>query len=246
VRRREFIGLLGGATAWSLVTRAQQPGKVHHIGYLTSSSTGTRGTFVDAFLAGLRELRWVEGQNIIIDYRFAEGRFDRLPDLAAELARLNVDIILAAPTPAAVAAKNATATIPIVMSAVGDPIGLGLIKSLARQGGNITGLTYSVGVDTFGKQLELLKETVPKIGRLAVLSNPANPAQSLAITNVKVAAQSLGVQLQLLEARGPDEFNGAFAELSKERVGALLVLADAVFLLQRTRLAAFSHTTFAQ
>jgi len=148
-----------------------------------------------------------------------------------------VDIILAAPTPAAVAAKKATGTIPIVMSSVGDPIGLGLIASLARPGGNVTGLSYSVGLDTFSKQLELLKETVPKIGRVAVLSNPANPAHSLAIPNVKVAAQSLGVQLQLLDAHQPDEFDGAFAEMSKEGVAALLVLPDSLFSLHRTRLA---------
>jgi len=192
---------------------------------------------LDAFRQGLRELGWVEGQNIAIEYRFAEGRFDRLPDLAAELVRLKVDIIVAQPTPAAVAAKNATKTIPIVMISVGDPVGLGLIASLARPGGNVTGSSYSVGPEIAGKLLELLKETVPKVRRVAILWNPANPAQPLFIRELNVAAPSLGVQLQLLEARGPNEFEGAFAAMAKERAGALLVMADGMFLLHRTRLA---------
>jgi putative ABC transport system substrate-binding protein len=193
--------------------------------------------YLDTFRQGLRELGWVEGQNIVIDYRYAEGRFDRLPDLAAELVRLKVDIIVAVPTPAAVAAKKATETIPIVAISVGDPVGLGLIASLARPGGNLTGLSYSVGLEIAGKGLELLKETVPKVRRVAILSNPGNPFQPLAITEVNVAARSLGVQLQLLEARGPNELDGAFAAMATERVGALLVVADSLFLLQRTRLA---------
>jgi len=148
-----------------------------------------------------------------------------------------VYIIVATPTPAAVAAKNATATIPIVMINVGDPVGLGLIASLAPPGGNVTGVSYSVGLELFGKQLELLKETVPKVRRVAILSNPGNPSHALAISDVKVAARSLGVQLQLLEARGPNEFDGAFAAMAKERVGALLVVADAMFGPHRARLA---------
>jgi putative ABC transport system substrate-binding protein len=189
------------------------------------------------FRQGLRELGWVEGQNTVIDYRYAEGRFDRLPGLAAELVRLKVDIIVAAPTPAAAAAKKATGTIPIVMIAVGDPVGLGLIASLARPGGNVTGLSFSVGPEILGKQLELLKETVPKLRRVAILSNPANPVQPGQIREVNVAARSLGVQLQFLEARGPNEFDGAFAAMAKERVGALLVLADSMLIAHRTRLA---------
>jgi putative ABC transport system substrate-binding protein len=193
--------------------------------------------FLDAFRQGLRELGWVEGQNIVIDYRFAEGRFDRLPDLAAELVRLKVDIIVAVPTPAAVAAKNATGTMPIVAISVGDPVGIGLIASLARPGGNVTGSSYSVGLEIGGKQLELLKETVPKVRRVAILSNPGNPGQPLSIRELNVAARSLGVQLQLLEARGPNEFDGAFAAMATERVGALLVVADSLFVLHRSRLA---------
>ncbi len=208
---------------------AQQAGKAPRIGYLGAGSRSDTWPRLDAFRQGLRELGWVEGQNIVIDYRFAEGRFDRLPDLAGDLVRLKVDIIVAAPTPAAVAAKNATGTIPIVMAFVGDPVALGLVASLARPGGNVTGLSYSAGMEIFGKGLELLKETVPKVRRVAILSNPANPAHPLMIREVNVAARSLGVQLQLLEARDPNEFDGAFAAMAKERVGALLVVADAMF-----------------
>jgi len=240
VRRREFITLVGGAAAWPFTTQAQQPGKVHRIGYLSYSSYAAAPAFVEAFRQGLHELGWVEGQNIIIDYRFAEGRSDRLPDLAAELVRLKVDIILAAPGPAAVAAKNATSVIPIVMANVADPVGLGLTASLAHPSGNITGLSYGVGVDTHAKQLALLSETVPKIGRVAVLSNPSNPAHALAIVKVRLAAQTLGVELLLLEARGPNEFDGVFATMSKENAGALLVLADPALSLGRTRLADFA------
>ena len=162
--------------------------------------------------------------------------------LAAELVRLKVDIIVGTSTQATVAAKNATKTIPVVMANSGDPVGLGLIANLARPGGNITGMSFTVGVDTFGKGLELLKEIVPDVRRVAVLSNPANASHQPAIREVNVAARSLGVQLQLLEARGPNEFDGAFAAMSKERAGALLVLPDSVFQRHRARLADLAAT----
>jgi len=225
-----------GLLAAPLAADAQQAGRVPRIGYLGTRTPSDFG--LDAFRQGLREQGWVEGQNIVIEYRFAEGRLDRLPDLAAELVRLKVDIIVAHSTPGATAAKNATNTIPIVMTVVGDPVGLGLIASLARPGGNATGLSFSVvGLEIIGKQLELLKETVPKIRRMAILSNAANPIQPLAIRDVNVAARSLGVQLQLLEVRGPNEFDSAFAAMAKERVGALLVVADSMFVFHRTQLA---------
>jgi putative ABC transport system substrate-binding protein len=223
--------------AASLAAHAQPAGKIYRIGYLSSGSSTTAPHLREAFLQRLRELGWVEGQNIVIDYRAAEGRSDRLPDLAAELVRLKVDIIVALATPDTAAAKNATGTIPIVMVAVTDPVATGLIASLARPGGNVTGLSFSVGLETYGKGLELLKETVPKVHRVAILSNPANPVHALAIRDVKGAARSLGVQLQLLEARGPSEFDGAFAAMAKERVDALLVVSDTLFVLHRTRLA---------
>ena len=237
--RREFITLLGGAAAaWPLAAHAQQQaGKVPRIGFLGLTSPSDRPSLLDAFRQGLRELGWVEGQNIVIDYRYAEGQVDRLPDLAAELGRLKVDLIVSEGTQGVTAARNATETIPIVMITVRDPVGTGLIASLARPGGNVTGMSGSAGLEIVAKQLELLKETVPKTRRVAILSNPANAYHQLAIRELNVAARSLGVQLQLLEARGPNEFDGAFAAMAQERVGALLVVADSLFLLHRTRLA---------
>ncbi len=214
MERRAFLAGMGAALLTTpLAADAQQTGKVARIGYLGPTSPSSSSSLLDAFRQGLRELGWVEGQNIVIDYRFAEGRYDRLPDLAAELVRLKVDLIVASPTPAVVAAKNAT------------------------EGGNVTGLSYGVGPEIFSKALELLKETVPKVRRVAILSNPASPIQPLIIREVNVAARSVGVQLQLLEAQGPNEFDGAFAAMAKERVGALLVVADSLFIFHRTRLA---------
>src|SRR4029453_812786 len=216
----------------------QQAAKVYRIGYLAGGSSTSSLNTTEAFRQGLRELGWVEGQNIVIDYRSAEGRYDRLPDLAAELVRLKVDVIVASPSPPAAAAKNATGKIPIVMIGAGaDPVEQGLIASLARPGGNVTGLSYSVGQEIFGKQLALLKEAVPKIRRVAVLWNPAAPPLARAIEEVKVAARSLGLQLQFLEARSPNEFDGAFAAMAREHAGALLVLTDAMFSVHRGRLA---------
>ena len=238
MKRREFIALVGGAIACPMGVRAQQPsGKVPRIGYLGATSPSDRPPLLDAFRQRLRELGWVEGQNIVIDYRYAEGRVDRLPDLAAELVQLKVDVIVSLGTQGVTAAKNATETIPIVMIYVRDPVGTGLIASLARPGGNVTGVSGYTGLEIVAKQLELLKETVPKVRRVAILSNPDNAYHQLAIREVNVAARSLGVQLQLLEARGPNEFDGAFAAMAKERVGALLVLSDGIFSSHRTRLA---------
>lgn len=216
---------------------AQPTGKVYRIGYLTGGSTTSAARNVDAFREGLRELGWVEGQNIVIEYRYAEGRFDRLPDLAAELVRLKPDVIAAGPTPPVVAAKNATATIPIVMMSAGDPVAVGLVANLARPGGNVTGVSFAFGMELYGKDLELLREAIPKLHRVAILWNPANPAQALAVNNVKTAARSLGVQVQPLEARGPEQFDGAFAAMAKERADAFLVVPDSMFNSNRARLA---------
>ena len=238
IDRRTFLAGTGAVLlAAPLAADAQQAGKVPRIGFLSLTSPSDRPPLLDAFRQGLRELGWVEGQNIVIDYRYAEGRVDRLPDLAAELVRLKVDLIVSWGTQGVTAAKNATETIPIVMIAVRDPVGTGLMASLARPGGNVTGVSGYAGLEIVAKQLELLKETVPKIRRVAILSNPTNAYHQLAIRDVNVAARSLGVQLQLLEARGPNEFDGAFAAMAKERVGALLVLSDAMLNSHRTRLA---------
>jgi putative ABC transport system substrate-binding protein len=221
LKRREFIALVGGAIACPMGVRAQQQaGKVPRIGYLRATSPSDRPPLLDAFRQRLGELGWVEGQNIVIDYRFAEDRLDRLPDLAAELVRLKVDIIVSTGTQGVTAAKNATETIPIVMIGVRDPVGTGLIASLARPGGNVTGVSGGAGLEIVAKQLELLKESGPNIRRVAILSNPANAYHQLAISEVNVAARSLGVQLQLLEARGPNEFDGAFAAMVKRARGS--------------------------
>ena len=225
------VGLVAATTA----VHAQSTGKVHRIGYL-SPGPSTSG-FHEQFRQGLGELGWREGRNIVIEYRFADGKVDRLPALVAELVRLDVAVIVAQPTAAAVAARKATRSIPIVMINVGDPVGLGLVESLARPAGNVTGTAFDVGLETFGKALELLKEAMPKASRVAVLSNPDNPAQRLAIKDLNVAAQSLGLKLLLREARNPDEIGGAFADIASERVDAVLVVAESLFLLHRQMLA---------
>src|SRR5688572_18736106 len=235
--RRTFLTGSFVLLATPLSGAAQQAGKVPRLGYLILTSPSDRPSLLDAFRQRLRELGWVEGQNIVIDYRYAEGRVDRLADLAAELVRLRVNLIVSVGTQGVTAAKNATETIPIVMIAVRDPVGVGLMASLARPGGNVTGVSGYAGLEIVAKQLELLKETVPKIRRVAILSNPDNAYHQLAIREVTVAARSLGVQLQLLEARGPNEFDGAFAAMAKERVGALLVLSDSMLNSHRTRVA---------
>jgi len=238
VRRREFIILLASATACPLAAHAQQQaGKVPRIGFLSLTSPSDRPHLLDAFRKRLRELGWVEGQSIVIDYRYADGRVDRLPDLAAELVRLKVDLIVSWGTQGVTAARNASRTIPVVMIAVRDPVGVGLVASLARPGGNVTGVSGYAGLEMVAKQLELLKETVPDIRNVAILSNPTNAYHELAIREMNARARSLGVQLQLVEARSPNEFEGAFAAMAKERAGALIVLSDAMLNSHRTRLA---------
>jgi putative ABC transport system substrate-binding protein len=235
--RRTFLGTLsGGILAAPLAAGARQPGRVYRIGYLSAGSSTSNPGNLEAFRQGLRELGWVEGRNIAIEYRWAEGRFDRLPDLAADLVSLKVDVIVASATPPTLAAKNATRAVPIVAVSLTHPVELGLVASLAHPGENVTGLSYSIGADIFGKDLELLKEVVPRVRRVAVLSNPDSPARPLTIRNIKEAARSLGLQLQLLEARGPEGFDGAFAVVAKQRVAALLVVQDPAFIPGRARL----------
>jgi putative tryptophan/tyrosine transport system substrate-binding protein len=221
-----------------LVGEAQHAATIPRIGFLSPSSLSDPRTarFLQAFRQGLRELGYAEGQNIAIESRFAEGKWDQLRELAAELVRVKVDVIVTYTTPATQAAKQATGKIPIVIATVIDPVAAGLVASLAHPGGNITGLSQMVP-ELVGKQLEVLKEVAPKISRVAILSNPANPAHALAIRDVKVAARSLGVQLQLLEARGPSEIESAFAAMTTERAGAVIVLVDSMLIDHRTRIA---------
>jgi putative tryptophan/tyrosine transport system substrate-binding protein len=240
MRRRAFITLLGGAAAWPSCARAQQPtARVRRIGFLSASwpSSPSASAIFETFRQVLPELGWSEGKDFIIDYRFAEGRFDRLVVLADELVRLNVDVIVAVPTAAAVAAKKATDMIPIVMINVGDPVGLRLVESLARPGGNVTGLAYSVGLETLGKGLELLMEAVPSVRRVGVLVNPANPAHAIVIRDLQAVSGSLGIELDVREIRGPDELEGIFSEIVRTGAGGLLVLPDVVTITYRSRVA---------
>jgi putative ABC transport system substrate-binding protein len=232
--------LLLGPLAFSsvpLAAEAQQAGKVYRIGYLSAPSRASVELVLQSFLRALRELGLVEGQNLIIEYRWADGKVDRLPDLAAELVRQKVDLIVAPAGTAAQAAKKATSSIPIVMLFPIDPVALGLVASLSRPGGNVTGTTLSPGSDIFGKQLQILKEVIPRASRVAMLSNPADSAFAVQMKEVETAARSLGLRLQHVEARGPEEFDSAFAAMARERAEALLVEASATFLVHRTRVA---------
>ena len=213
-----------------LAASAQQPGKVARIGVLGNAppTTPEFSRNWDAFRQGLGERGWVEGRNIVSEYRWAEGRVERLSSLTAELVSLKPDLIVASSGPGALAAKQATNAIPIVMVYVFDPVGQGLVASLARPGGNITGLTFVAGAEIVGKQLELLKEAVPKLSRVAVLLYPG-PASPVFLRETQAAAQVLAVKLQPLEARSPDELEGAFAAMTKPRAGALLVLPHPLF-----------------
>ena len=241
IDRRTFVRLVStGLAIRSLRAKAQQAGKVYRIGYLAGGSAAGSLAFVEQFREGLRERGWVEGQNVVIEYRFAEGRFDRLPALAAELVRLKVDIIAAIPTPAAVAAKNATGTIPIVLMVAVNPLELGLITSVARPGGNLTGIAFSFSTEILGKNLALLKEAFPRVRHVAVLSNPANPGHTIAIENMKAAADAMGMHLAILEVREPNQFDAAFKVMAERRAEALFIIADAQFQIYRARLAALA------
>ena len=216
----------------------QQGAAIPRIGFLSASSSSDPRTphYLGAFREGLRELGYVEGQNIAIEYRWAEGKYDRLPGLAAELVSLKVDIIVATALPAIQAAKQATGTIPIVMTSSLDPVATGFAANLARPGGNITGLS-AMAPELVGKQLELLKELVPKVSRVALLGNPANPGTAPMVRRAQDAARELGIRLQPLEARSPSEIDNAFAAMTRERAGALLVLLDVMFADHRARIA---------
>jgi putative tryptophan/tyrosine transport system substrate-binding protein len=224
-----------------LASEAQPPLQVPRVGYLLGA-TREQEPFLEEFLEAMRALGYVEGQNLLMEYRAAAGHYERLPALAAELVRLPVDVLLVVITPAALAAKDATTTIPVVMMGVGDPVGSGLVASLARPGGNITGVT-SVSPDLVEKQLEFLKAALPTVSRVAVLWNPANPAHALRVPEADVAAQRLGVQLHRVEARGPDAFDRAFAAMTRAHVGALLVFGDAMVFQHRSRLAELAATS---
>jgi putative tryptophan/tyrosine transport system substrate-binding protein len=213
---------------------AQQPAKPPRIGFIMADSSGPDPR-VDAFRQGLRELGYVEGKNIAVEYRFAEGKEDRLLKLVAELVSQKMEIIITDGTAVTRAVKNATKTIPIVMASDGDPVGNSFVTSLARPGGNITGLTNLLA-GLSGKRLEILKDAVPGTSRFGIIWNPENPASMTGLKETQVASQSLGVQLQLLEVRGPNDFEGAFQAASKGQAGAVTVVSDSVMFAHRTRM----------
>jgi len=225
MRRREFIssGFCAAVISWPQVVRGQQSA-LPLIGLL--SPDYPTGPYVNGLRAGLRELGYREGENIQIEYRWAEGKFERLPDLATQLVRLNVRLIVAYVTQASLEAQRATSTIPIVIVGVADPVGVGLIASFSHPGGNVTG-TSSRAADIAGKQLQLLKDTMPDVARVAALWNPANTAfQALQVKQTQAAARTAGVELQLVEARTPNEFTAAFDAIDRAGTRALLVLAE--------------------
>ena len=221
--------------ALCMPAEAQQSTKIPRIGYLSGSSPSTSPARRKAFLQGLRELGYVEGKNIIIEWRFAEEKFDRLPALAAELVRLKVDIIVTAGPQATRPVKQATSTIPIVMAQDPDPIGDGFVASLARPGGNITGLS-SLAPELSGKQLELMKEIVPKLSHVAVFGTSINPGNAQNLKEVELAAKAFGVKLQYLDVLSPDDIETAFQAASKPRADAVLMLPGSVLVLRRAQL----------
>src|SRR5262245_49039023 len=240
MKRRNFITLLGGAAAWLLAARAQQGAKVPRIGYLLTGpleSPEARAT-LDAFRQGLHERGYMEGQTIVIEYRSADGKIERFPSLANELASLKLDLILAANTPAASAILHATATIPIVVAVMGDPVEDGLVASLARPGGNITGLTF-LGPELVSKRLGLLKQALPNASRVAALWHPGAYGERTIrdmLQATDAAARTLAIDLQLVEVRGADEFDRAFAVIVGNRADALIVFPSPMLFLERKRI----------
>ena len=234
MNRRAFITLLGGAAAWPVGARAQQP-VMPVIGFLNSQSPDAYAGRLRGFRQGLKEAGYVEGENVAIEYRWAEAQLDRLPALAAELARRQVVVIVAANTASALAAKAVTTTIPIVFDAAEDPVKLGLVASLARPGGNLTGANTFIG-ELAAKRLELLRELLPGVTRVTALVNPTGPLAEPALKDIEPAARAMGMQIKVLNASTSGEINAAFATISRERAEALFVAPDAFFNSRRVQL----------
>ncbi len=231
-----LVTLAFGLLGTPLPAEAQPPGKVYRIGFLASAPAAALAQpRSQAFLQGLRDLGYAEGRNITIEWRWAAGKPDRLPNLAAELVRLKADVIVAEGTPETLAVKKLTTTIPIVFTVAADPVGSGLVASLGRPGGNVTGLSI-ISPELTGKRLELLKEALPEVVRVAVLLNPANPVSIAQLKETEAAARTLGLHLRILETRDPGQFEGAFATMTRERAGALIVLTDSMLSNYRARL----------
>jgi putative ABC transport system substrate-binding protein len=237
-RRQLLIAFGAGALAAPFASRAQQQ-RVYRIGFLGNSTAALEANLVGPFREGLRDRGYIEGRNIVIEYRWAEGKYERFPDLIADLVARKVDVIVTAGTPAALAVQRATTTIPLVMVAVGDPVSTGLVASLARPGGNSTGLT-SIAPDLEGKRLELLREVVPKLSRVSFLLNPDNAFHAASEKQARAAAQVLHLDLQFVGVRADTDFDRAFDAIAKERTDALIVFADRVFLHNRVRIVDFA------
>ncbi len=237
IGRREFITLLGGAAAWPIAAGAQ-PGRSYRIGFLSAGSEVRPPRLWSIFVDGLRELGWIEGGNIIFDRRYAENRLDRLPELANELVRLNVDVIVTVGTLAPLAAKRATTSIPIVTINAGDPVGSGLVASLARPGGNVTGMSL-MAPDLGGKRLELVREVLPQLAHVAISWNAANPYSSIVFDETQEAAKKLTIKLHSLEVRSPSDFDGALDIAIQKRVDALVVVEDPLTFNHLTKVAEF-------
>jgi ABC-type uncharacterized transport system substrate-binding protein len=234
MKRRDFITLIGGAAAgWPLAARAQQAGKLPTIGVLAATTASVSGQWVAAFVQRLRELGWMEGRNVAIEVRWAEGRDERSAEIAAEFVRLKVDVIVTWSTTAALAAKQATSAIPIVFAAAGDPVGIGLVASLSRPGGNVTGLSVQLA-DLAGKRLELLREFIPGLRRLAIMGNVGNPFTVLEMGETQAAAHTLGLEVATLKIRRAQDIAPAFEGLGG-RAQALYVASDPVLATNRVR-----------
>ena len=237
MKRRDFITLLGGAVAWPLAAWAQQPERRHRIGFLRAEKPPA--PWMDAFQKALRDLGYEEGKNIFFEYRWAGGDDARLPELAGDLVRLNVDVIVVSGTPAILALKEATTTIPIIMAAAGDPVGTGIVKSLARPGANITGMSNMIP-DVGGKRLQLLREFAPTAVRIGVIWNANNPFTQSVIQESENAARILNVRLQTMQVRIAADFITAFETGSKERIDSLIVVEDPLTISQRRQIVDFA------
>ncbi len=238
VQRRQLLFTTGVLLVAPFAAIAQQQTKVRRIGFLAARSRSTPSNpdvYYDAFVQGMRELGYVEGKNLVIEWRYADGKYERLPGLAAELARLKLEVIVTHSTPTTQALRRATSAIPIVSANLGDPAGLGFAASLARPGGNITGLS-AMQVDVSPKYLELLKLMMPALSRAAVLVNPGNPAHPAFLKGVQAAAEELGLKILPVDARNPEEIERGFAAMRRERADAVIILGDAFFIGQRRQI----------
>jgi putative ABC transport system substrate-binding protein len=240
MRRRDAIAATAGAAvAWPLRGGSQERGRLPRLGLLSPFSRSDTAQWHKAFRQGLRDLGWIEGTSVAIDYRYGDGRTERLDALVAELLVLPVDIIVVAVTPDALAARNATTQVPIVMASAGDPVAAGLVASLARPGGNVTGLSQ-MAADLVGKRLELLRAVAPRIDRVAVLWNPRDKISTLSWQEIQRPARQLGVALQSLEVRGPDDFDPAFAAAVGADADAVIALPAPLFVANEQRIAEFA------